>query len=340
MQRYIFYISFLFCFSFFFNLEANATSGACSYHDGVDSSAGPDWDGSVICSDGWRDSSVLYSEMKMCKSEATALDIALKVTKDAMEGYLAGSCTSIETSLSFLNDLILQATDQIEMFKNWAVQYDDDSYSYGSKLFEEAKAIYLTAYDSISKTYYEPLCLADKEAVQFSDVSTSHKNLAAILFLYSKGIVGGYSDGTFKPDKTINRAELLKILVEGIGLKPSVDEHNNCFPDVKNEWYAPYVCYAKTANWISGYPDGNFKPEKSINKVEALKMLLNSQGYIVTDEVSEKPFEDVKTSDWFVQYIDKAKSLGILEETGQYFFPKNEVTRAGVCENLYRLLTK
>lgn len=44
-----------------------ATSGACSWHSGVDCSAGADWDGSVICKDGWRDSSVQYSDS--CSNE-------------------------------------------------------------------------------------------------------------------------------------------------------------------------------------------------------------------------------------------------------------------------------
>lgn len=42
--------------------NAQATSGACSYHGGVDCSAGADYDGSVICNDGWSDSSVGYYE--------------------------------------------------------------------------------------------------------------------------------------------------------------------------------------------------------------------------------------------------------------------------------------
>lgn len=44
-----------------------ATSGACSWHGGVNCAAGPDWDGSVICNDGWRDSSVSYSSMAKCR---------------------------------------------------------------------------------------------------------------------------------------------------------------------------------------------------------------------------------------------------------------------------------
>lgn len=47
--------------------SAIATSGACSWHGGVNCAAGPDWDGSVICNDGWKDSSVSYSSMVMCQ---------------------------------------------------------------------------------------------------------------------------------------------------------------------------------------------------------------------------------------------------------------------------------
>lgn len=48
------------------NNIASATSGACSSHGGVNCSAGADWDGSVICYDGWRNSTVSYANMSMC----------------------------------------------------------------------------------------------------------------------------------------------------------------------------------------------------------------------------------------------------------------------------------
>jgi hypothetical protein len=46
-----------------------AVSGACSYHGGVSCSAGADWDGSVICNDGWKDSSIKYGDMIMCSNQ-------------------------------------------------------------------------------------------------------------------------------------------------------------------------------------------------------------------------------------------------------------------------------
>lgn len=56
------------CFIVFVK-DVNATSGACSWHSGVNCSAGADWDGSVVCNDGWRDSSVSYSSSSECQTK-------------------------------------------------------------------------------------------------------------------------------------------------------------------------------------------------------------------------------------------------------------------------------
>jgi len=60
----------LFAFFFLTSINSvNATSGACSYHNGVNCSIGPDIDGSVICNDGWRNSSVSYFDANECFKE-------------------------------------------------------------------------------------------------------------------------------------------------------------------------------------------------------------------------------------------------------------------------------
>lgn len=51
----------------------SAASGACSGHGGVNCSAGPDSDGSVVCNDSWRNSSVSYSSMAMCVGYSTSV---------------------------------------------------------------------------------------------------------------------------------------------------------------------------------------------------------------------------------------------------------------------------
>lgn len=105
----------------------------------------------------------------------------------------------------------------------------------------------------------------------FSDIGDSTSYSTAIKDLESKGVIEGYADGTFKPTSGINRAEFLKILLEARG--DVAMDGKNCFPDVRDEWFAKYVCAAKAEGIVAGYPDGAFKPAQSINFVEAGKML-------------------------------------------------------------------
>ena len=105
----------------------------------------------------------------------------------------------------------------------------------------------------------------------FSDVRDAATPYArAIEALRARGVVQGYADGTFRPGATINRAEFLKIILESRG---DVSGGSDCFPDVRDDWYARYVCAAKAEGIVGGYPDGTFKPERTINFVEAAKIL-------------------------------------------------------------------
>lgn len=104
----------------------------------------------------------------------------------------------------------------------------------------------------------------------FSDVSNSPYK-SAIDALEERGVLEGYADGTFKPESTINRAEFLKIVLEA---RESTEFHGgNCFPDVTDQWFAKYVCNAKSEGIVGGYPDGTFKPEQPVTFVEAGKIL-------------------------------------------------------------------
>lgn len=172
----------------------------------------------------------------------------------------------------------------------------------------------------------------------FSDVPQSHSNYLAITYLKENNIIQGYSDGTFGPEKTINRAELMKILVTSQGQNPDPTLYKNCFPDVKEEWFAVYVCYAKEKGWVQGYPDGNFKPAQTVNKVEALKMIMESRNLDLPQIVDSLPFSDTSTTEWYAPYLALAHNLEILEEISGKFNPGGAIDRGSVSENMYRLI--
>lgn len=175
----------------------------------------------------------------------------------------------------------------------------------------------------------------------FEDVSYTDEYYDAIQSLVDVGIFVGYSDGTFRADDKINRAELLKILIEGRGIEVEASQYQNCFPDVKEEWFAKYVCYGKSAGWVQGYSDGTFRPGNAVNKVEALKILFKvyEAGLVEGSVVADISYTDLDAKAWYAIYTWKASVLGILEETfGGEFNPELERTRGQMAEELYRYL--
>lgn len=165
----------------------------------------------------------------------------------------------------------------------------------------------------------------------FSDVKTSDYAANEINTLYSNGIIQGYSDGTFKPRNTVNRAELLKLLIAGLHSSENKGE-KGCFPDVSDDWYSPFVCAAKRLGWVAGYASGEFKPASTVNRAEAIKMIVSS---LTTDLDSSASLpNDVPADSWFAPYVQKAVELGIVIETS--FKPTEALTRADAAVWIYR----
>lgn len=106
----------------------------------------------------------------------------------------------------------------------------------------------------------------------FSDVRESAVESVGINLLAREGIVMGYVDGRFGPSRQVNRAEFLKIAMASIDKSVGV-RRQGCFPDVQEQWYAPFVCAAHAEGVVAGYPDGFFHPERPVQYDEALKIL-------------------------------------------------------------------
>lgn len=175
-------------------------------------------------------------------------------------------------------------------------------------------------------------------AQAFSDLPESHHHYFPLTYLEFEGVISGYPDGTVKPGQAINRAELIKILVEGLGHTTNPGVYKNCFPDVRDEWFAPYICYAQSQGWVAGYPDGSFKPAQTVNKVEALKIILNAFGVSTVTPRANLLFSDTSTNDWFAPYLATAVQKNLLEEKiSSPFKPANFRNRGEVAEMVARI---
>lgn len=205
----------------------------------------------------------------------------------------------------------------------------------------------------MSAVFLSQLAFA-KPYAYFSDVTSTHGHVAAINWLAANGIVEGYSDGTFRPDNQINRAEFLKMLYETIGMEGH-DSTELRFIDVPSSgWYVKYVKEAFATGVVNGYPDSTFRPANYINFVEAVKIVMN--GYFDVDALygdgeeylpcSEDlmGYGNVDTSAWYWKYLHVADELCILDfnhaaNYGSGYNPSANISRADMAEMLYRAQT-
>lgn len=105
-------------------------------------------------------------------------------------------------------------------------------------------------------------------ANRYSDVIESNWFSYAVDYMSEQNIVKGYPDGTFRPNAPITRAEFAAISAKFDNL---LDEGNSTFGDVsENHWATKFIAKAAKKGWVSGYPDGTFKPNQNITRVEVV----------------------------------------------------------------------
>ena len=143
----------------------------------------------------------------------------------------------------------------------------------------------------------------------FSDVSADKWYNNAVSTLCHMGVLGGYSDGTFRPNAPITRAEFAKIAVSFAQANGSAVY--SYFTDVKTtDWFAPYVTAAKDNGLIEGYSDGSFKPENRITRAEACAIVNRVLGRKPSKshmKISDRiDWPDCTTADWFYEAIMEA----------------------------------
>ena len=175
----------------------------------------------------------------------------------------------------------------------------------------------------------------------FSDVHSDNPNYTAITDLKTRGIIGGYPDGTFQPERAVNRVEALKIILGAAAVDTKTILKKAPFTDIsQTEWYAPYLNKAYEMGIVQGYPDNSFKPTQTVNLVENLKMLLNTyQIDLSAVVVTGAPFVDAGADQWYVKFVQYAKDKKLIEaDSANKIYPAQGMTRGKLAETVYRLI--
>lgn len=138
----------------------------------------------------------------------------------------------------------------------------------------------------------------------------------------TKGYIAGYPDHTFRPAKSMNRAEAAAILARLCKLTGG----DSTKPDFKDAdgWYNAAINDVVKAGYMKGYPDGSFKPDQPITRAEFAVIL----SHVLKDETAPSPFKDT-AGHWAKDAIDKAYAQGIIKGYGDNSFrPDALVSRA------------
>ncbi|MFD2117191.1 S-layer homology domain-containing protein [Paenibacillus yanchengensis] len=179
------------------------------------------------------------------------------------------------------------------------------------------------------------LASAETAEKTFSDLS-SHWAKTEVEAWASQGLVEGYADGTFKPDNSISRAELMTLVNNGFGL---INKANIDFADVTGkEWYAKEVALAVEAGYIEGYKaDNTVKPKGEITRQEMAMVI--SRILELAPNATGADFSDAaKTPAWSKGAIGAVAAAGYMKGyDDKSFGPTKSITRAEAVATLSRL---
>ena len=186
-------------------------------------------------------------------------------------------------------------------------------------------------------------------AAIFPDVPDSDPHKTNIELLVGLKVINGNPDGTFAPNREVNRAEFLAMTYRAIGRKPATAPRHLFKDVVIGSWYQLIVDDAAAAGFVQGYSDSTFRPEQSVKRVEALKIMAEVMGMSVPELTQNSRdvvrFSDVPLGAWYVKYLYHVYASGILPVPGQdgnLFHPDRPLLRkeaASYIANALRYIT-
>jgi hypothetical protein len=160
----------------------------------------------------------------------------------------------------------------------------------------------------------------------FQDVSDETDFANAIEYVKERNYVDGYPDGTYQPDRKINRYEFTKIIM---GATTTETERSDCidsdfFPDVAtDQWFTPYICVAKQTEVINGYADGTFGGTNNVTLAEGLKIIFEAYGENILPA----------TGQWYTPYMTLAETKDLLTNISSE--PNHQLSRGEMAQLIF-----
>lgn len=183
-----------------------------------------------------------------------------------------------------------------------------------------------------------------KPAERFLDVSKEHWAYEAIIEMEKRGVISGFSDGTFRPSDKVTREQFAKLMVLGLNLSISEPDQATFTDITKEDWSYKYVEAVK--QYLSGYVGNNgkfFNGRQNATREDIVIALVKAKGYD-KETVDIKRLEGLfKDSNAISKRAEKYVLLGYDKNLlsgydDGTFKPKGELTRAEAVTLLYRII--
>ena len=132
----------------------------------------------------------------------------------------------------------------------------------------------------------------------------------AVNMLSSLGVITGYTDGSYQPNKVVTRAEMAKMIfvVRNNKIDDSAYQSNySKLTDISNHWAKGYIKFCESQGIIAGKGNNKFDPDSPVTGVEAAKMLLVVSGY-------DSAKAGLTGSAWRTNVLKYAGAAGILDD--------------------------
>ncbi len=155
-------------------------------------------------------------------------------------------------------------------------------------------------------------------AQSYPDVQKNAVLEEAVGLLSGYGIIQGYPDGTFKPDKDVTRAEMAKIIIVASGYSEYSQNMTSVYEDMHGHWAEKYVELANALNLVNGISPTTYGPDNLIKFEEAYTMIIRLLGY------SDKSLAGY----WPSNYYQKAVELNLFKNvnTNSVFASRKDIT--------------
>ena len=243
------------------------------------------------------------------------------VASDAVIKNAKGEDVTANYQITYVNG-VLKAIEVLnkEIHFNYVIGYTDGTIRPNNDISRaEVATIFFRLLTDEARTQY------DKTTSSFSDIKDGAWCCRAVSTLTNMGIIKGYTDGSFQPNKSITRAELATIIARFAKL----DVNTKTFSDINGHWAQKSIELAAGNGWINGYTDGTFRPNKSIIRAETFAMInrvLDRQTESVSDLLPTSEMnmwsDNLNENAWYYKDVQEATNYHKCDRVGDSVYEK------------------